>query len=60
MAEGEELRWVEAGQLIIGDMVVSADGTIGLVEAVEIILEAQTMYNLTVALSATYVVGTGQ
>ena len=60
VAEGEELRWVEAGQLIIGDMVVSADGTIGLVEAVEIILEAQTMYNLTVALSATYVVGTGQ
>lgn len=58
--DGETTRWVEAGQLNIGDTVLAADGTTGIVEAVEVVDEPQTMYNLTVALAATYLVGSGQ
>ncbi|MEO1256869.1 MAG: polymorphic toxin-type HINT domain-containing protein, partial [Bacteroidota bacterium] len=52
-----ERGWVEAGQLNIGDLVRAADGGCGAVEAVTVIDEPQTMYNLTISLVATYLVG---
>ncbi|GAB5492118.1 MAG: hypothetical protein Phog2KO_23330 [Phototrophicaceae bacterium] len=58
--DGEEYHWVEAGNLNIGDTVVSSNGSLGEVEAVTVIDEPQTMYNLTVDLVATYLVGEGQ
>lgn len=56
---GDEYRWVEAEHLNIDDQVVSVDSSLGVVEAVTIIDEPQTMYNLTVDLVATYVIGEG-
>lgn len=55
-----ESGWVEAGQLNIGDEVLASDSSCGVVEAITIIHEPQTMFNLTVELVATYVVGSGQ
>ncbi len=55
-----EEQWVEAKRLHIGDKVVSGLGEIGTVEDIIIIDQPQTMYNLTVALVATYMVGDGQ
>ncbi len=55
-----EEQWVEAKHLQADDRVLAADGTLGVVEAIEIVDKPQTMYNLTVALVATYMVGDGQ
>jgi len=46
--------------LSIGDAVLNAEGETGIVEASVVVGVPQTMVNLTVALAATYVVGTGQ
>ncbi|MEO1255757.1 MAG: nucleic acid/nucleotide deaminase domain-containing protein, partial [Bacteroidota bacterium] len=43
--------------LNIGDLVRAADGSCGAVETVTVIDEQQTMYNLTISLVATYLVG---
>ncbi len=55
-----EEQWVEAKHLQADDRVLAADGTLGVVEAIEIVDKPQTMYNLTVSLVATYLVGDGQ
>lgn len=52
--------WVEAGDLRVGDEILSAARQWGRVEAVQVIDVPQTMYNLTVALVSTYFVGEGQ
>jgi RHS repeat-associated protein len=52
--------WVNAQDLQVGDEVVSADGDVGIVEAIERIDEPQMMYNLSVAVVATYLVGDGK
>lgn len=56
----DELKWVDAADLQLGDTVLAADGSTGTVEAVTIIDAPQVMYNLTIDLVATYVVGIGQ
>ncbi len=53
-------QWVEAQDLHIGDAILSALGETGIVEDIIIIDQPQMMYNLTVALVATYMVGDGQ
>lgn len=53
----DELQWTEAKHLNIGDTVLAADGSTGTVEAVQVVDEPQVMYNLTVDLVATYLVG---
>ncbi len=53
-------QWVQAQHLQADDRVLAADGTLGVVEAIEIVDQPQTMYNLTVSLVATYLVGNGQ
>ncbi len=55
-----EEQWVQAQHLHIGDSVLSGLGETGTVEDIIIINEPQMMYNLTVALVATYLVGDGQ
>ncbi len=55
-----EEQWVQAKHLQADDRVLAADGTLGVVEAIEIVDQPQTMYNLTVSLVATYLVGDGQ
>jgi hypothetical protein len=52
--------WVNAQDLQVGNEVVSADGNVGVVEAIERIDEPQMMYNLSVAVVATYLVGDGK
>ncbi len=56
----DEEQWVQAKHLHIGDSVLSGLGETGTVEDIIIIDQPQTMYNLTVALVATYMVGDGQ
>ncbi len=56
----DEEQWVEAQDLHIGDAILSALGETGIVEDIVIVDQPQTMYNLTVALVATYMVGDGQ
>ncbi len=56
----DQEQWVQAKHLQADDRVLAADGTLGVVEAIEIVDKPQTMYNLTVALVATYLVGDGQ
>ncbi len=53
-------QWVQAQHLHIGDSVLSGLGETGTVEDIIIIDQPQTMYNLTVSLVATYLVGDGQ
>jgi hypothetical protein len=55
-----EDQWVTAGDLQMGDEVRRADGSYGIVEAVEFVHQSQSMYNLTVADAHTYFVGDGQ
>ncbi len=55
-----EEQWVQAQHLHIGDAILSALGETGIVEDIIIIDQPQTMYNLTVSLVATYLVGNGQ
>ncbi len=55
-----EEQWVEAKHLHIGDAILSGLGETGTVEDIIIIDQPQMMYNLTVALVATYLVGDGQ
>jgi RHS repeat-associated protein len=52
--------WVNAQDLQVGDEIVSADGDVGVVEAIERIDAPQMMYNLSVAVVATYLVGDGR
>jgi len=52
--------WIEAGKLEVGDEVLAADGSVGVVETVVVVDTPQTMVNLTVELAATYVVGAGR
>ena len=56
----EEGEWIPAGELEIGDEIVSSDGDTGTVESVEFIAENQTMYNFTVDEAHTYFVGEGE
>jgi intein/homing endonuclease len=49
--------WVEAGELSVGTEILKSYGSYGIVEAVIVISEPQTMYNLTIALAHTFVVG---
>ncbi len=56
----DQEQWVQAKHLHIGDKVVSGLGEIGTIEDIIIIDQPQTMYNLTVSLVATYLVGDGQ
>ena len=51
------VQWTEAKHLNSGDAVLASDGSLGEVESVNVIDEPQTMYNLTVDLVATYLVG---
>jgi len=53
-------RWVDAGDLAIGDNIWRADGSTGDVESVEIVALQQRMYNLTVDVAHTFFVGDGQ
>ncbi len=56
----DQEQWIEAKHLHIGDSVLSGLGETGTVEDIIIIDQPQTMYNLTVSLVATYLVGNGQ
>ncbi len=56
----DQEQWVQAKHLHIGDAILSALGETGIVEDIVIVDEPQTMYNLTVSLVATYLVGDGQ
>ncbi len=56
----DQEQWVKAQDLHIGDSVLSGLGETGIVEDIIIIDQPQTMYNLTVSLVATYLVGDGQ
>ena len=61
LATGEtQGRWVEAGDLQVGDAVQQADGTTGTVTAVAVVAQPQRMYNLTVADAHTFFVGDGE
>jgi hypothetical protein len=51
---------VDVGNLQVCETLIAADGAIGPVEAVTVSAAPQTMYNLTVAHVATYLVGDGQ
>ncbi|MCE7989395.1 MAG: hypothetical protein DYG89_50225 [Caldilinea sp. CFX5] len=53
-------RWVDAGDLHVGDAVRQADGTTGIVQAVVVVQRSQPMYNLTVAVAHTFFVGEQQ
>jgi len=52
--------WVTAESLSVGDEVIASDGTTGRISALERINEPQMMYNLSVAVVATYLVGEGR
>ena len=54
----EGAGWVPAGELLLGDVVRSADGA-GVVEALESVASPQVMHNLTVAEAHTFYVGRG-
>ncbi len=56
----DQEQWVQAKHLHIGDAILSGLGETGIVEDIVIVDQPQTMYNLTVALVATYLVGDGQ
>jgi hypothetical protein len=61
LATGESQgRWVDAGDLHVGDAVRQVDGTTGLVQAVVVVERSQPMYNLTVAVAHTFFVGERQ
>ncbi len=51
-------EWVDAGDLEIGDEVVSLDGN-GTVESIAVVVDPQPMYNLTVDEAHTFFVGDG-
>ena len=53
-------RWTDAIDLQAGDLVWQADGTTGVVQAVEVVARQQRMYNLTVAEAHTFFVGDGE
>ena len=53
-------RWVDAGELSIGNNIWRADGSTGEVESVEVAAVQQRMYNLTVDTAHTFFVGQGQ
>jgi hypothetical protein len=56
----EEQGWVQAGQLQPGMHVIRADGSIGVVEALQVIPGAGTRYDLEVSNVHTFEVGLGQ
>ncbi|MCE7989405.1 MAG: hypothetical protein DYG89_50275 [Caldilinea sp. CFX5] len=61
LATGEtQGRWVDAGELHVGDAVRQADGTTGIVQGVVVVQRSQPMYNLTVAVAHTFFVGEQQ
>lgn len=54
LATGEtQGRWVDAGDLHVGNAVRHVDGTTGMVQAVVVVERRQPMYNLTVAMART-------
>jgi len=55
-----EEEWVNAGDLSLGEEILALDGSIGVVEGVEVVTHSQPMYNLTVADAHTFFVGDGQ
>ena len=57
---GLQGRWTDAIDLESGDLVWQADGTTGVVQAVEVVPVEQQMYNLTVAVAHTFFVGDGE
>jgi len=52
-------KWVTAGDLRVGDLITSANGTVGQVYRAQTFYESQTMYNLTIDTAHTYFVGAG-
>ncbi|MEZ4658330.1 MAG: polymorphic toxin-type HINT domain-containing protein [Caldilineaceae bacterium] len=53
-------QWMAAGELAVGAELRSANGHVGVVDAVEFVTAPQLMYNMTVADAHTYAVGDGQ
>jgi RHS repeat-associated protein len=53
-------KWIDAGDLQVGDDVRQADGSTGEVRSVRVVAVAQPMYNLTVDTAHTFFVGHGQ
>ena len=51
--------WVTVGELTVGDKLQSADGNVGVVDAIEFVAMPQVMYNMTVADADTYILGDG-
>lgn len=51
--------WVEAALLSIGETVIKADGSVGIVQAAQVVPLRQLVYNLTVAEAHTYFIGHG-
>ncbi|MCB0124101.1 MAG: hypothetical protein KDE58_17725 [Caldilineaceae bacterium] len=52
--------WVTAGKLAVGDTLRSAHGDVGVVEEITFVAAPQVMYNMSVAVVHTYVVGDGE
>jgi hypothetical protein len=52
--------WVPAAALEIGSQIQRANGTTGIVQAIDFNYDSQLMYNLTVAAAHTFFVGEGQ
>jgi hypothetical protein len=53
-------KWIDAGDLQVGDDVRQADGTAGEVRSVRVVAQRQPMYNLTVDTAHTFFVGESQ
>ena len=52
--------WMPVSELSVGQKLWQADGSLGVVEAINVVAELQPMYNLTVSVAHTYFVGDGQ
>ena len=55
-----EARWTDAIDLSAGDLIWRADGSMSVVQSIEIVHRSQRMYNLTVDVAHTFFVGQGQ
>ena len=53
-------KWIDAGDLQVGDDVRRADGSTGEVRSMQVVAQSQRMYNLTVDQAHTFFVGQGQ
>ena len=55
-----ESGWIPAGELVVGTAVRKIDGTTGVIAAITFDATPRAMYNMTVAVAHTYVVGDGE